>query len=124
MKINSISNTNFKSNVKFIEDFNKTPEDRLGTYNSAAVHEALTQLAENGKNDTVKVVIIDGWEDNILAMKVEKEIDGKKYVGKAKTSLFYRNLKPDDVHKMYAKASEKAYSLETPKEEGVFDRFM
>ena len=60
MKINSISNTNFKSNVKFIEDFNKTPEDRLGTYNSAAVHEALTQLEENGKNDTVKVFIIDG----------------------------------------------------------------
>ena len=124
MKINSVSNVNFGSNVKFTEDFKKTPEEKLGGINSSIIKSALEELEENGKDDTVKVFITDGWEDYILAMKVEKEINGQKYEGTAKMSLFYKNLSTKDVHKIYDEAAQKADSMKTPAKESIFSKYM
>ena len=124
MKINNVSSINFKSNVKVIDDFYGKPEDKLNKKDASTLKQALTKLQHNGEDDTVKVFALDGLEGTILGIKVEKEIDGKKYQGRIKIPLFFKDLQVKDIQYAYAIAVNEALEKTNPITKSKFDTFM
>ena len=124
MKENGIFGTNFTSRVKVMEDFYSTPEEFLGKKEASTLKRALRTLEQSETNDTVKVFLLDGSEDAKIGLKVERDIEGKKYAGKSVIALFCTDLKTKNVYEAYKKALKEANSMRTPVKKSGLDEFI
>ena len=124
MRINSNLNTNFTSKVRLIDDFYQKPEQRLGEDNAQTLLKALNKIENNGRKDRVDVFILDTQDAPTIGLRVQKKYQKKVYEGKSTISLFYHQLKENDLYFAYSNALERAKSKESPVKESKFDKFI